>query len=475
MTDTRTDNRVLELTDDGPESIAIMTSGAQTTSSPTTLVLPDAGSTAPTIDLRAPLGQADQTDRDTLFDRFEALSFADVVVVPRDSEVVPGNVNLQSLLARGVTLRSPVVVSSPVCNAAMAIAVARSGAIAIIPGNMGVTTQVATITRVKQVHRGWISGPVTLSHDATIADAQSSWLTHGISGAPVVDALGRLIGMLTKRDLRFCTSSDSGRSVREFMTQSHALVTAPEGTSIKEARLLMSTNRVEKLPMTDAHGRLVGLLTVRDLLTAEAFADATLDHAGALRVAASVGAGPDLVSRVDAVVAAGVDAVVINHPDGSFSGIAWSVTEVRKAWPNLPIIAGNVSTSEGVRALHDAGADALIVGDSKQNGVGTPLLTRLNDTKIAAVELGVPLIAAGATQSPGNLLKALAVGASTVLLDPTTLSGPTATAAPTVEAALHQIGRGLQSGIAAAGADSIPSLHANASLMRVTAVTRTDD
>jgi IMP dehydrogenase len=474
MTDTRTDDRVLELTDDGPESIAVMTSGAHPAHdmSGGLLVLPNEGSTAPTIDLRTNAGQPDS---DTLFDRFEALSFADVVIVPRDSEVVPDHVSLNTTFARTITLRKPIVVSSPVCNAAMAITVARSGGIAVLPGNMGVATQVAAISRVKQAHRGWITHPVVLPHNATLAEAGLVWATHGISGAPVVDALGRLIGMLTKRDIRFCTAGDMERSVREFMTQGHALVTAPDGTTIKDARFLMSTNRIEKLPMIDAHGRLVGLLTVRDILNAEAFADASVDAAGALSVAASVGASADVSVRVDAVVGAGADAVVINHASGTFAGIAAAVAEVRATWPNLAIVAGNVSTSEGVRALHHAGADALIVGDANDNGVGTPLLTRLNDTKAAAAELGVPLIAAGASQSPGNLLKALAIGASSVLLDPTTLHGPTSMPAPAIDAVLAQIGCGLQSGVAAAGADSIPALHANATMMRVTSATRADD
>jgi IMP dehydrogenase len=454
MTDTRTSDRVLELTSsdvtDSTDSITVLT------------VLPEAATEeSPTIDLRSSPNAVE-----TVFDRFEALGFSDVVVVPRDTNVKPNDVDLHTALSAGISLDTPIVVSSTVCNAATAIVIARLGGIAVLPGNIGLAQQVAAVQRVKQAHRGWIETPISLSHADTIADAGSIWLKHGISGAPVVDALGRVIGMLTKRDIRFCTAADSKRSVREFMTQLPHLVTAPVGTTLAEARQLMLTNRVEKLPMLNEHDQLVGLLTVRDLLAAEAHKSAATDGLGRLRCAAFVGAGPDLHQRVEALIEAGADAVVIANSDGSFAGIANAVESVRTAWPQVTIVAGKVNTSEGVRTLHGVGVDAVITGGSSVAGVGIPILSRLNDTARAAHELGTALIALG-VESPGDVAKAMAVGASAVMIDPSVLGADANASATYADRMASQIASGLRTGMAAAGASNIADLHATARFMKV--------
>jgi IMP dehydrogenase len=456
MTDIRTSDRVLELPLDAEstDSIAVITS-------PNVVVLPD-GSATPTIDLRS-----SETPGETLFDRFEALGFADVVVVPRDTDVSPAQVDLRTTFARDIVLGSPIVVSSTVCNAATAIAVARSGGIAVLPGNMGIAQQVGAVQRVKHAHRGWIEAPIALSHAHTVGEAGLLWVEHDISGAPVVDALGRVIGMLTKRDIRFCTAADANRSVRDFMTHLPHLVTAPVGTTLAEARRLMMTNRVEKLPMLNEHDQLVGLLTVRDLLAAESFASAATDGPGHLRCAAFVGAGPELPERVEALVGVGVDAVVVAHANQAFAGIADAVCRIRSTFPNLAIVAGNVNTSEGVRALHGVGADAVITGGSVASGVGVPLLSRLHDTGQAAHELGIPLLATG-IDTPGDVVKSMAVGASAVVIDPSVLGAHGNASATYAERILNQVASGLRTGMAAAGASSIGELHATAKLMRVT-------
>ncbi len=323
------------------------------------------------------------------------------------------------------------------------------------------------VTRVKQAHRGWIDAPISLSHANTVAEAGLVWLEHGISGAPVVDALNRVIGILTKRDVRFCTEADANRSVRDFMTHLPHLVTAPVGTTLSEARRLMMTNRVEKLPMLNEHDQLIGLLTVRDLLAAEAFSNAAVGGHGQLRCAAYVGAGVGLHERVEALVEAGVDAVVIANFNHSFAGISEAVVRVRAAWPNLVIVAGNVNTSEGVRSLHGVGADAVITGGSSAPGVGLPLLSRLHDTSGAAHELGIPLIAAG-VDTPGDVVKSMAVGASVVMIDPSVLRTDANASASYAERMVNQVTSGLRTGISAAGASSIGELHATATMMRVT-------
>lgn len=455
MTDTRTEQGVLELTglrDD--EDIVVVTSPVATVPNPT-------------IDLRSSeAADAASTAVETLFEHYEAVSFADVVVVPRDSDLEPRDVSLRSSFTSTLRLEAPFVVSSPSCSAATAIAVARAGGIAVLPGNSGIAAQAAAVHRVKTAHRGWIHDPISLSHRATIGDALEIWTRNEISGSPVVDDLGRLIGMLTKRDVRFCTTSDSNRSVRERMTKEPALVTAPIGTTLREARELMEGNRYEKLPMVDANGQLVALLTVRDLLVAEAHALASTDPHGRLHCAAAVGVGADVLERVGALVESGVDAVVVGRPDGSFAGLSDAVSRIRNEWPSLAIVAGRAATAEGVRALHEAGANAVNVGATGRNGVDAPLLSLLHEVTPTADELGVSVIARGASGGPGDMVKAFVAGSAAVEFDPAALGLAASAPTPSVESILRQMASALRSGMAAAGAADLDALR-GAQLRRV--------
>ena len=452
MTDTRIDEGVLELSslhDD--DEIVVVTAPSPTAS--------------PTIDLRVDESTGEASE--TLFAVYESLSFSDVVVKPRDSDIETCEVQLHSVYSANVSLRIPFVVASSVCNAATAIVVARAGGIAVLPGHSGITAQAAVVKRVKNAHHGWIEQPVTLSHASTLAEAREVWQANEISGAPVVDDLGRLIGMLTKRDVRFCTDADATRGVRELMTKEPALVTAPVGTTLRQARELMRWNRYEKLPMVDPNGMLVALLTVRDLLSAQAYAQAATDRTGRLKCAASVGIGPDVVDRVGALVDAGVDAVVVDRPDGSFAGVAGAVERIRNACGSLSIVAGRPSTAEGIRALVDSGADAVNVGGAGRHGLEVPLLSTLFQAGETARQLGVPLIARGASGGPGDTLKALATGASAVEVDPSRLDLPASTSTPPIESLLEQMACALRSGMAAAGAADLATLRTTLELTRV--------
>jgi IMP dehydrogenase len=255
------------------------------------------------------------------------------------------------------------------------------------------------------------------------------------------------------------------------MTKEPALVTAPLGTTLSQARELMRWNRYEKLPMVDSNGTLVALLTVRDLLSAEAYANAATDGTGRLKCVASVGTGADVVDRVGALVDAGVDAVVVERPDGSYSGVSGAVARVREAFGTLPIVAGRANTGEGIRALHDAGANTVNVGGAGgirggRGGVEAPLLSTLFEASETARELGVPLIARGATAGPGDALKALAIGAAAVEFDPESLALPASAATPPIESLLHQMTSALRSGMAAAGAADLATLRTTLEMKR---------
>lgn len=454
MTDTRIDDGELQGLRDN-EDIVVMSSRAVAAPIPTIDLRSISKVASPAIDLV-----------ETLFERYEALSFSDVLVVPRDSDIEPADVDLCTTYTAALSLQVPFVVSSPSFNVASAVAVARAGGIAVLPGHSGIAAQAFAVRRVKDAHRGWIQEPVSLSHRSTVGQARELWARHEISGAPVVDDLDRLIGMLTKRDVRFCTTADASRSVRDLMTKEPELVTAPVGMSLRQARELMRWNRYEKLPMVDENGRLVALVTVRDLLSAEAHPLASTDPTGRLKCAASVAVGPDVLDRVDALVESGVDAVVVGRPDGSFAGVTATVSQIRNRWSSLSIVAGRANTAEGIRWLHDAGANAVNIGGSGRNGATVPLLSLLNEMALTADDLGVPLIARGACGSPGDLLKAFVSGSSAVELDPASLALPASSAAPSVDALLRQMANGLRSAMAAVGALDLQALR-SAEMKRV--------
>jgi IMP dehydrogenase len=359
------------------------------------------------------------------FNRFEGLTFDDVVVVPGYSDVLPDMVNTTTTFARDIELTVPLVSAAmdKVTEARLAIAIARNGGLGIIHRNLTIEDQATEVRRVKRSQSGMITDPVTLSPTATLAEAEQLMNRYHFSGVPITDSNGTLVGILTNRDIRFCKQSDYTRSVTEFMT-STGLVTATEGTSLDDARAILQEHRIEKLPLVDSAGKLRGLITVKDIMKRQEFPNATRDSGGRLRAGAAVGVGEDLEERVSALVAAGVDAVVVDTAHGHSAGVMNAVQRIKSAWPELAVVAGNVVTEEGVDALHSAGVDAVKVGVGAGSicttrvvaGAGMPQLSAIWHTAQRANQLGIPLIADGGVTYSGDLVKAFAAGATVVML-----------------------------------------------------------
>jgi IMP dehydrogenase len=310
-----------------------------------------------------------------------------------------------------------------VTEARLAIAIARNGGLGIIHRNLTIEDQAIEVRRVKRSQSGLITDPVTLSPTATLAEAEQLMNRYHFSGVPITDSNGTLVGILTNRDIRFCKQSDYTRSVTEFMT-STGLVTASEGTSLDDARSILQEHRIEKLPLVDSAGKLRGLITVKDIMKRQEFPNATRDSGGRLRAGAAVGVGEDLEERVSALVAAGVDAVVVDTAHGHSAGVMNAVQRIKSAWPDLAVVAGNVVTEEGVDALHSTGVDAVKVGVGAGSicttrvvaGAGMPQLSAIWHTAQRAKQLGIPLIADGGVTYSGDLVKAFAAGATVVML-----------------------------------------------------------
>ncbi len=362
---------------------------------------------------------------DDLFDRFQALTFDDVVIVPGYSDVLPDSVDTAAEFAADITLAVPIVSAAmdKVTEGQMAIALAREGGIGVIHRNMTIADQAAEVQKVKRSQSGMISDPITLPPSATLADAEVLMNQFKISGVPITDPQGRLVGILTNRDTRFCEPSDYRRSVTDFMT-SEGLVTAKVGTTLDEARSILQRHRIEKLPLVDADKKLVGLITVKDILKNQEFPNATSDPSGRLRCAAAVGVGDDLEERVAALVAQFVDAVALDTAHGHSAGVIKAIERIKSNWPNLPVVAGNVVTEEGVEALAKAGADAVKVGVGAGSicttrvvsGAGMPQLSAIYFTTQYARRHGVPVIADGGITYSGDIVKAIAAGADCVML-----------------------------------------------------------
>jgi IMP dehydrogenase len=360
-----------------------------------------------------------------VFDRFEGLTFDDVVLVPGFSDVLPDQVETVTTFARDIMLNIPLVSAAMdrVTEARLAIAMARCGGIGVVHRNLSVQDQAAEVQKVKRSQSGMISDPVTLPATATLDDAEHLMNRYKISGVPITDAAGVLVGILTNRDVRFCSSSDYKRPVSEFMT-SEGLVTAREGTTLDEAKLLLQRHRIEKLPLVDAQGRLRGLITVKDIMKGQEFPNATRDSAGRLRVAAAVGVGEDLEQRVETLVQVQVDAVVIDTAHGNSMGVVKAIERVKASWPDLAVVAGNVVDESGVETLHAAGVDAVKIGVGAGSicttrvvaGAGMPQLSAIWFASQRAQQLGVAAIADGGVTYSGDLVKALAAGANVVML-----------------------------------------------------------
>ncbi|HET8741141.1 MAG TPA: IMP dehydrogenase [Gaiella sp.] len=352
----------------------------------------------------------------------EGLTFDDVLLVPAESAVLPNEAVTASRLTRTIALEIPIVSAAmdTVTEARMAIALARLGGIGVLHRNLSIADQVAEVDKVKRSEAGMIVEPVTLSPDALVGDALELMARYRVSGIPITDADKRLVGILTNRDLRFGVPSTM--RVAEAMT-SERLVTAPVGTTLDEAQAILGRHRIEKLPIVDLEGRLQGLITVKDIAKRRAYPLATKDDRGRLRVAAAVGVGADAVERAEALVAAEVDALVVDTAHGHSRGVLDVVRALKDAH-DVQIIAGNISTADAAEALIDAGADALKVGVGPSGicttrvvaGVGVPQITAIFDCAQVAADEGVPVVADGGITSSGDIAKALAAGADTVMI-----------------------------------------------------------
>jgi IMP dehydrogenase len=362
---------------------------------------------------------------DELFDRYEALTFDDVVVVPGYSEVLPDTADTTATFAGDIVLSIPIVSAAmdKVTEARMAVAMAREGGIGVIHRNLTIEEQAAEVQKVKRSQSGMITDPVTLPRTATLGDAEELMAKYRFSGVPITDDDGKLVGILTNRDIRFCEASDFERPVSEFMI-SDRLITAPVGTTLLEAKAVLQKYRIEKLPLVDDDGYLRGLITVKDILKGQEYPNATRDTKGRLVCAAAVGVGPDLERRAEALIGMGVDALVIDTAHGHSAGVIKAIERIQSNWPHVPVVAGNVVTEEGVEALVHAGAAAVKVGVGAGSicttrvvaGSGMPQLSAVYTTSRRARALGVPVIADGGITYSGDVVKAIAAGAETVML-----------------------------------------------------------
>ena len=350
-----------------------------------------------------------------------ALTFDDVLLAPRHSLTHPKDVVLKSRFTRGISLNVPLVSAAmdTVTESEMAIAMARSGAIGVLHKNMSIDRQAAEVDRVKRSESGMILNPITLSPTASLREAVSLMMRFKISGVPIVDDGGRLVGILTNRDLQF--ERDLDRPLRDVMT-SEDLVTAPVGTTLDEAERILGKHRIEKLPVVDELGALKGLITVKDIHKRRQYPDANKDKHGRLRVAAAIGAGGDYLDRARALIQAGVDVIVIDTAHGHSDGVLHATANVREAFPEIQLVAGNVATRAGAAALAERGVDAIKVGVGPGSicttrvvtGVGVPQLTAVLDAVEGAGD--VPVIADGGVKYSGDIVKALAAGASSVMM-----------------------------------------------------------
>jgi IMP dehydrogenase len=352
----------------------------------------------------------------------EGLTFDDVLLVPAESRVLPNDVSTRTRLSRSVELSIPVVSAAmdTVSEARLAIALAREGGIGIVHRNLSIEEQAAEVDKVKRSESGMIVEPVTLPPGALVRDALELMARYKVSGVPITDAAGTLVGILTNRDLRFET--DVEQPVSALMT-SRNLITAPVGTTLQQAQEILHRHKIEKLPVVDADGRLCGLITVKDIQKKIEYPQATKDDRGRLRVGAAVGVGPEAAERAQALVAAGADVLVVDTAHGHSSGVLEMVRKI-KGSVAVDVIAGNVATGEATRALLDAGADAVKCGIGPGSicttrvvaGVGVPQVTAIYDCAEVAAAEGVPLIGDGGMTTSGDIAKAIAAGADTVML-----------------------------------------------------------
>jgi len=352
-----------------------------------------------------------------------ALTFDDVLIAPGRSEVHPNNVDLRTRLCRGIELNIPIVSAAmdTVTESRLAIALAQAGGIGVIHKNLTIDTQSEEVDRVKRSEAGMIVDPVTMRPEQKIREALDVMAYYKISGVPVTDVSGRLAGILTNRDLRFETDLD--KRIDELMT-SENLVTVPEGTTMDEAKALLHQYKIEKLLVVDETGSLTGLITVKDIQKAIKFPQASKDELGRLRVGASIGASGDFQERAAALVAAQVDFLVLDSSHAQSEGVIMAAKELRKSFPDIRLIVGNVATQEGAQALIDCAVDAIKVGIGPGSicttrvvtGAGMPQVTAIRDCCAATANHDIPIIADGGIKFSGDITKAIAAGASSIMI-----------------------------------------------------------
>lgn len=353
----------------------------------------------------------------------EGLTYDDVLLVPAFSDVLPRDVSIKSKFTRNISLNVPIISAAmdTVTESAMAISMAREGGIGVLHKNMTAEQQAAEVRKVKRAESGMIQDPVTLKKDATVGDAQNTMREYSIGGIPIINDNSKLIGIVTNRDLRF--EKNYKRPLSEVMTTGN-LVTVSKGTSLKDAEIILQENKIEKLPVVDEHGKLLGLITFRDITKLTQKPNANKDEYGRLRVAAALGVTTDILDRTQVLVNAQVDAVIIDTAHGHSKGVVTALKEVKKKFPSLDVVVGNIATAEAAKYLVDAGADAVKVGIGPGSicttrvvaGVGYPQFSAVLEVAAAIKGSGVPVIADGGIRYTGDIPKAIAAGADSVML-----------------------------------------------------------
>ena len=354
----------------------------------------------------------------------EALTFDDVLLIPGESDVEPKDVDISTHLTKKIKLNTPLMTAAmdTVTESEMAIAIAREGGIGIIHKNMSIETQADMVDRVKRSENGVITNPFYLSPDKTVAEADELMGKYKISGVPICEGK-KLVGIITNRDMAFLNEEDYKQPIYSVMTKEN-LITAPVGTTIQGAKELLKKHKIEKLPIVDDRGNLCGLITIKDIEKSIQYPNSARDEKGRLLCGAAIGGTPDVLERVQALVNAGADVLVLDSAHGHNSNIIRSVAMVKKAFPDVQLIAGNVATAEATKALIEAGADAVKVGIGPGSicttrvvaGIGVPQVTAIFDAATEAAKYGVPVIADGGVKYSGDIVKALAAGGSVVMV-----------------------------------------------------------
>ncbi len=354
----------------------------------------------------------------------EALTFDDVLLIPGESDVEPKNVNVETYLTKKIKLNTPLMTAAmdTVTESDMAIAIAREGGIGIIHKNMSIEQQADMVDRVKRSENGVITNPFYLAPHNTIREADDLMRKYKISGVPICEGT-KLVGIITNRDLKFMSDVDFDQEINGVMTKEN-LVTAPVGTDLEQAQKILRAHKIEKLPIVDNEGNLKGLITIKDIEKTVQYPNSARDEKGRLLCGAAIGATPDVLERVKALVDAQVDVLVLDSAHGHNSNVINSVAKVKQAYPDVQLIAGNIATAEGAVALIKAGADCVKVGIGPGSicttrvvaGIGVPQITAIFDAAKAAAEYGVPVIADGGIKYSGDIVKALAAGASVCMV-----------------------------------------------------------